>query len=331
MNYLGRKCVGGIMKQSLRLLTLDQIRAFVSVCEHGSFTNAAKDQSRTQTAVTRQIRAAEDILGEKLFHRCRGHFEGPTEAGEKLLPFAIKILAVLEDAWMCLERPGLKGTIRVGVMDDIDMNWLLELIGRFKALHPECDVTVISDFSTRLEKRLDQRELDVAIVKTLIRTQQGEVSNAHKTLRREPLLWAAGAGFGLRQREPLPLVLFHEGCVYRHHVIQRLESAGVPFRIAYEGQSYSHLRAAAAAGLGVTALAESQVAMGGLQSLVEVAGTRLDPLSDVEIAMKALHTRKNLALSGFMREVMRSSKQDRQAFCTSDNQVMTRLQELELA
>ncbi|NSZ17775.1 LysR substrate-binding domain-containing protein [Agrobacterium vitis] len=320
------------MKQSLRLLTLDQIRAFVAVCEHGSFTNAAKDQSRTQTAVTRQIRAAEDILGEKLFHRCRGHFEGPTEAGEKLLPFAIKILATLEDAWMCLERPGLKGTIRVGVMDDIDMNWLLELVSRFKALHPDCDVTVISDFSTRLEKRLEQRELDVAIVKTLVRRLgQADVHNAHKTLRCEPLLWAAGAGFRLRPREPLPLVLFHEGCVYRHHVIQRLESAGVPFRIAYEGQSYGHLRAAVAAGLGVTALAESQVAMGGLQSLVEVAGTRLDPLSDVEIAMKALHTRKNQALSGFMREVMQSTKQDRLAFCTSDNRDMIKLQELELA
>jgi DNA-binding transcriptional LysR family regulator len=312
MNYYGVKCAGGIMKQGLRLLTLDQIRAFVSVCEYGSFTDAARVQSRTQTAVTRQIRAAEDILGEKLLRRSRGHFEGLTEAGERLLPFAHKILATLEDAWLCLEQPGLTGTVRVGVMDDIDMNWLIALIGRFKSRHPECDVRVISDFSVQLEKRLEQRELDIAIVKTL---QQQNRQDTHQVLRREPLLWAAGPGFHWRKREPLPLVLFHDGCIYRNHLIQTLETAGIPFKIAYEGQNYSHMRAAVIAGLGVTAVAKSQIDLGGLHILREIGGISLAPLSDVEIAIKTLARRRSHALSGFLQEVMRSTRQEREPLC----------------
>ena len=50
-------------------------------------------------------------------------------------------------------------------MDDFDISWLNELLGRFRATHPDCDVRAISDFSARLEQRLEGEEIDVAIIK----------------------------------------------------------------------------------------------------------------------------------------------------------------------
>ena len=159
------------MTADLRRLTLEQLRAFVSIADHRSFTNAARLQMRTQAAVTRQIKSMEDILGQRLFRRSRGHVEGLTDAGLKLFPFAQKILGTVDDAWVSLKTPLVSGNIRVGIMDDFDISWLNELLGRFRATHPDCDVRAISDFSARLEQRLEGEEIDVAIIKKLYRDE----------------------------------------------------------------------------------------------------------------------------------------------------------------
>ena len=287
------------MTGDLRRLTLEQIRAFVSVAERQSFTGAARSQMRTQTAITRQIRSAEDILGVRLVLRTRGHVEGLTEAGTRLLPFARKILATVEDAWSSLERPSVRGKIRIGIMDDIDVTWLLRIVTRFKAMHPDCDVSAVSDFSVHLERRLERRDIDVAIIKRLV-TDASPAPGI--TVRREPLVWAAGPGFRWDQDCPLPLVVFHESCIYRQHVMARLDEQKIPHRIAYEGLSYAHVRSAVFAGIGISALAESQLEVGGLQRLGNIGGVALKALDPVEIVMCVVSGREHPALSAFIRE-----------------------------
>ncbi len=284
----------------LRRLTLEQIRAFVAVAEHQSFTNAARSRMRTQTALTRQIRSMEDALGERLLKRSRGHVEGLTDAGQRLLPFALKILATVDDAWTSLQRPSVSGRIRVGIMDDIDVGWLNELVSRFRTSHPDCDVRAVSDFSARLERRLENREIDIAIIKQLVPV---EAVPSAGVLRREALVWAAGPGFRPDPERLLPLVVFHEGCAYRRHLLEILEAKGIRSQVVYEGQSYANVLAAVRAGFGITALAESQVEAGGLLRLQRLGDVDLAELGTVEIVLRQAAGRSNAALKAFARAI----------------------------
>ncbi|SKA62732.1 LysR family transcriptional regulator [Desulfobaculum bizertense] len=72
-------------------LHLDQLRAFVTASEQGSFSAAARKLGRAQSAVSTAIQNLEIDLGIDLFDRS-GKFPHLTEAGEALLQDARQIL-----------------------------------------------------------------------------------------------------------------------------------------------------------------------------------------------------------------------------------------------
>lgn len=246
----------------------------------------------------------ETLLGERLLQRSRGHVAGLTESGQRLLPFARKILATIDDAWTSLNHPALSGSIRVGLMDDIDVHWLNELLGRFRVGHPDCDVRAVSDFSSRLERRLAAGEIDLALTKRVV--PPGRRGGGKGVLSHEPLTWAAGPGFRWDGQRPLPLVVFHEGCAYRRHILQQLADLGVASQVVYDGQSYANVRDAAQAGFGITALAHSQVLAGGLMPLKLLGRIRLKPLGTVEIMLRtAGKGHSTPALTALIQEIER--------------------------
>jgi LysR family glycine cleavage system transcriptional activator len=70
------------------------LRAFESAARHLSFTEAAAEIGRTQSAISHQIRELENRLDTKLFQRkARGIVL--SEAGRTYLPFAKEALARL--------------------------------------------------------------------------------------------------------------------------------------------------------------------------------------------------------------------------------------------
>ena len=65
-------------------LPLNALRAFEAAARHASFTHAAEELHVTQAAVSHQVKALEDTLGLKLFHRERQRLI-LTEAGRDYL------------------------------------------------------------------------------------------------------------------------------------------------------------------------------------------------------------------------------------------------------
>ena len=71
-------------------LTLDQIRIFLAINDTGSFSKAAKQLNRAQSAVTYGIQKLEAQFGVSLFDRA-AYRPALTEAGRALLPRACRI------------------------------------------------------------------------------------------------------------------------------------------------------------------------------------------------------------------------------------------------
>jgi DNA-binding transcriptional LysR family regulator len=77
-------------------MEFSQLQAFISVSQNRSFSITAEMLHLSQPAISKRISTLEQQLNCKLFHRI-GHQVQLTEAGQRLLPRAIKILQDIED------------------------------------------------------------------------------------------------------------------------------------------------------------------------------------------------------------------------------------------
>lgn len=142
-----------------QLSYLDLIRGFVAVGRRTSITLAAGDLHLTQSAVSRQVRTLEDMLGVKLL--VRGHRSiSLTAEGERLFRCGDDAIRKLQD---------VIGTIQVGlparpvtIASSIGVAglWLLPRLNEFLKQHPNVDVRISA--SNELDD-LRSEELDLAI------------------------------------------------------------------------------------------------------------------------------------------------------------------------
>src|SRR5215813_9849267 len=146
------------------MLDLDLLRSFVSVVDAGGFTRAGERVHRTQSTVSQQIRRLEDDLGQMLLNR-KGKEVTPTEAGERLLSYARRLLSLAEEARDVLTRPGNEGAVRLGIPEDFAAYRLAKLLASCTRTRPGLRLHVRADQSLTLRRDLERGELDLALFK----------------------------------------------------------------------------------------------------------------------------------------------------------------------
>jgi len=118
---------------------LNQLRAFEAAARHTSFTRAAGELHVTQGAISRHVRALEDILGLELFDRTPTGVtlrrEGATYA--HALTDALDRMAHATRALLD-ERP--RSTITVQGFTTLMMRWLIPRLSGLQAACPELEV-----------------------------------------------------------------------------------------------------------------------------------------------------------------------------------------------
>src|ERR1700738_998339 len=125
-----RECVPVETRMNRVMLDLDLLRSFVSVVDAGGFTRAGERVHRTQSTVSQQIKRLEGDIGRPLLTRA-GKDVTLTEAGERLLAYARRLLALAEEARDVVSRPGHEGAVRLGVPEDFAAYRLAKLLAGF--------------------------------------------------------------------------------------------------------------------------------------------------------------------------------------------------------
>lgn len=120
-----------------------QLRAFVTVVEKGSFSEAAKALGVSQPAVTMQVQALEADTGATLLDR-RYRRVDLTDAGRVLLPHARKVLEQITDAREEIESLSgrVSGRLAIAASTTPGVYIVPKALGRFIATYPEVGVTV---------------------------------------------------------------------------------------------------------------------------------------------------------------------------------------------
>ena len=260
------------------MLDLELLRSFVSVVDAGGFTRAGERVHRTQSTVSQQIKRLEEDVGQVLLHR-DGKDVRPTEAGERLLSYARRLLSLAEEARDVLSQPGSEGAVRLGIPEDFAAYRLAKLLGAFSRSHPGLRLDVRADQSAHLSRDLERGELDLALFKRAA----GEKDAI--AVWPERVHWVTSKSHPIAADvASVPLIGFPLGCLYRAGAIHALESAGRPWHMAYTSSSLSGIQAAVAAGMGLSILSEMAIQA---DHRVLTAKDGFAPINRTEVALMA--------------------------------------------
>lgn len=144
--------------------TLVQIEAFYWIARLGGFHAAATHLHLTQPTISLRIRGLEEALGVKLFER-DGRQSRLTADGRLLLIQAERMMGLVKELHSKphLHDP-LGGHLRLGAPDSFGLAGLPRLLASIRAAYPTLRVALTIDNSRVLSERLNNRDLDYAIL-----------------------------------------------------------------------------------------------------------------------------------------------------------------------
>lgn len=124
---------------------LNALRAFEAFARHGGMTAAAAELCVTHGAVSRQVRALQEILGTPLVTGPR-HRLALTPAGAELAGRLASGFAAINDA-VAAARAGQHREIEISCLGTLALKWLIPRLGAFLAAHPEIRVRLLESYA----------------------------------------------------------------------------------------------------------------------------------------------------------------------------------------
>jgi DNA-binding transcriptional LysR family regulator len=276
-------------------LDLDQLHTFIMIADTGSFTRAADEVHRTQSAVSMQMRRLEERIGKPLFEK-EGRNNKLTEEGDRLLSYARRLMHLNRETLAAFDDTRLEGTIRIGTPDDYADRFLPEIMARFSRSNPRVEMTVICEPTPGLVEHLKRGNLDLALV-THSEARPSEV------VRREPLLWVSSANHATHEELVLPMAFGRPTCIWRRAACDVLAEMDRDYRVLFTSFSATVITAAVLSGLAISVLPECALRP-GMRVLGEADG--FGALPDCKIGLIRGHTSRPEIVDALARHIAES-------------------------
>ncbi|HLG46118.1 MAG TPA: LysR substrate-binding domain-containing protein [Reyranella sp.] len=235
------------------------LATFATVARLGGMGRAARALNTVQSNVTQRVRRLEEQLGVALFERSRSGAR-LTAAGERLMPYAHRLDALLEEAGRAARDDGSpRGTLVVGSLETTAALRLSSRLASYAADHPHVDLVLRTGTTAELVERVLARELEGAFV-------CGPVSHADlvtvPVFEEELALLTAPSERSVAEllRQPdLRLIILRAGCSYRQRLEELLARRGIVGLRRLEFGTLEAILGAVAAGLGITLMPRALV------------------------------------------------------------------------
>jgi DNA-binding transcriptional LysR family regulator len=278
------------------LFESDLLRIFTTVADAGNVTHAADRLGRTQSAVSMQVRKLEDAVGASLFVR------GPrgvalTGEGQRLLPYARRIVGLVDETTAAMRTAPLDGPVRVGIPEEYNRTVLPDALAAFSELHPGTEVTVLCGYTSQQLAALEADELDLAIIFDWCDGVTGEL------LAVDPTVWAGSIAHNRHLERPVPIAVYWRSSWCREFALRSLERHTIPYRIAYTCDTSGGLCSAVTSGLAVAPVSRSNIPAGARELTMADGFPQID---SSRVVLKRNPRRGGPAIEG-MTEMIRKS------------------------
>lgn len=183
-------------------MELRQLRYFVTVAEEGNISRAAQKVFLTQPALSRQIKALEESIGQQLLDR-QAHSIRLTPAGQVLLREARELLRHADTTIERVRAMGDGIRLRVGYAPSFAMDILSAAVEAFTGKHPSARVEIFDLSTNEMRAGLEKCELDLVLS---IETKPEVKGIEWKPLLRAPWRLAVHEHHALSGREKVTAV-----------------------------------------------------------------------------------------------------------------------------
>ncbi|MXP24450.1 LysR family transcriptional regulator [Altererythrobacter indicus] len=252
--------------------SMASLRLFVQVAHNLSFSKTARLAHVSQPALSRTIRLLEEQLDVRLFDRNSRNVV-LTPAGETLLPIVERLIADFDHAFVSLEQTfaGERGRVVVGALPSIAATVLPERILEFREAHPYTEIIVHDHLDGSLYQQLHDRQIDIAIT-----TEPTSDAFEFLPMIRDEYVMVCQRGTEFDQQGEIdwsvftksPFLAMTPRSSVRAATDQAFASARMSVKPLYECTQLATMGGLLAAGLGITALPASTLAMLGRDNLV---------------------------------------------------------------
>lgn len=239
-------------------MDIEALRCFIAVVETGSYTQAAAQVHRSQSAVSQKMHKLAEQTNKSLFIKS-GHKLKLTEDGKFLLSYARHIISLHDDVLRQMQdSKQIIRPLQLGCPDDYAQQVLPKIVAQIRHCVPDLPIHVHSYNSVRLREMLSTGLLDVAIVSRSSATEAGQF------LQQDKGVWAFdGDVENLRehfdQMRKISLVLIDESCHFHHAAVQSLSQINIASQIICSVNSVSAITSLVVSGLGITVVAQSSL------------------------------------------------------------------------
>lgn len=212
---------------------------FVRIAEVRNFSKTAEQLGYSQSAVTMQIKQLEETLHAQLFERI-GKQVRLTQAGERLLPYALEVLNAVQKAESIVQEPEqISGKLRIGTCESYVISILPSVIMEFNALCPHVEISTCTALVPDLIHMLRQNDIDILFFldEKIYFPEWVKVSE-----KPEKIFFVASADSPLAGLKHIPierllqepLYLTEKGISYRYAMEQALAARGYELHPVWE-------------------------------------------------------------------------------------------------
>ncbi len=262
-------------------MEIRQLRTFQAVAQMLSFNRAAERLHYAQSSISAQIQALEEELEVKLFDRL-GRRILLTEAGERLLQYARKILDLADETKAEIVRSKEpEGALTIRVPESFCVYRLPPVVKQFRSRFPKVSLSFVTCAVENLQKDLRKGITDLAFL--LTESIQAADLEA-EALGFEHIMLVASPGHPLaakpeiqtRDLEGETILLSKVDCSYRKSFEQILNQGKIRPGTTLEFNSVEAIKQCVMEGVGITILPKiavaREIAQGRLAALTWGAG-----------------------------------------------------------
>ena len=236
-------------------MDLSDLKIFSAVVREGGITRAAERLHRVQSNVTTRIRQLEEDIGAPLFIR-EGKRLHISPAGQVLLDYADRLLALADEARHAVQDPRPRGIFRLGAMESTAAVRLPGPLSEYHRRYPEVVLELRTGNPPSLATAILAGELDAALVTAPYAEAPFEKI---AVFEEEPVIVSAAdvPAVGRKGSVPRTIIAFEHGCPHRKRLEDWYALRGeMPERIIELG-SYHAMLGCVVAGMGVALLPRS--------------------------------------------------------------------------
>jgi len=245
-------------------MKITELKSFLEVASHASFSKAANQLNYAHSSVTAQIKSLEYSLGETLFVRDR---KGAclTEAGKRFHKYARQIVDLSRDGKEAVQNtPKIAGRLTIGAVETISTYRLPELLYKFQKKAPDVQISFKIMSDKELYESTKMGTLDIAF---MVEQDLVVTNSVVRKICDEPVSLYARSDHPLvgKKIETAQLGEHHHllwalSCCYSAAFARCLQKAGCPSFSYMEFINTETIKQCALSGLGIATVTDITVA-----------------------------------------------------------------------